>query len=238
MKDLLEKLAAYGPRCIEDLIAILSGPKTFLRGIGPSDAEALPRALAFLAFCVSIGFLLELPFESAQKDWWSTFGLLLVLSGVAALITAAIIKCGFAAMRGKATLHYHFLLASYVTAPAFMIQPLMNGASKGIVKKYQPDLYALFETYVNASLTGISTLEVERFFPLFRSGSVLLAFAVLALNHIMLTAWIVICWGAYKDINHVTRIRSLLAGLVSFFPALLLYWIFAQLQQALGIRLY
>lgn len=202
MKDLLEKILAYLPGYILDLARILSGPKQFVAERNKGTEGDLVKAFTFFGVSLSIFFILQGGFV-APKDFLDNA----IKDGILYLIFIAIfsviIQVCWRIVGGKAE-YQRFLITSAYYVGVFSIGLALGSlVFVGILRLLFPDAYTWFVNFLHApSLEAAYNPDPSV------SVGILLAFmAFLALMFLTLV-WEFIGWGAYREINQLSRIRS------------------------------
>ncbi len=144
----------------------------------------------------------------------------------------------FRAVGGKGTFGNHLLITLYVSGPAYIIWAIRAAASKGMVLTNEPDLYPVFKEYMQAQIGFGDLSENDRFDPLFKSIPVLAAILFSQLIAVAITGWMIICWGAYRHVNDVTKPRSVLAFILACIVLVPVYHGLVFAQRALGVIIF
>jgi len=238
MKEILDSFAAYVPRFLNELMGIFSGPKSFFRQLDINASDSLTNALIFYVLCLGLSFFLELPFITTAKELWIMFVVTLILFTIGSLLIAATYKISFRVVGGKGTFYKHFLLTLYVSGPAYIIFAFIAAASKGIVLSGAPDLYPLFKQFMDTSMSSAGSPDIDEFGILFESIPTLTAIILGQLIWIVMIVWIVICWGAYRYINDISKFRSVMAFIVLCVLQTPVYYLLIYAQRGLGVNLF
>lgn len=237
MKDLLERALRYGPEWIRDLISLLSGPKTFLMQLDPTGDGTRNRALLFWLGAALVVFMSELPFSSRDGDLWLTFIQATVFHLLTAVILAGLVKISFAIVGGKAAFLPVFVFSLFISGVCRVIWASGIPISKAIVRLDAPDLYPRFETAMNEMMSGRLNVALERFITS-GSSTILVALVVAVAVSALAFIWIVVAWGAYRQLNGVTRRRSFAAFVLLVLLQLPVAMLLSLAQRGLGITLF
>ena len=239
MNKLLEGLTNYGSRFLIEVMGMLAGPKRFLQRLDFDASQTLTQGLIFYVLCLGVYFVLELPFVTTAKEIWIEFVTLVVLFVIGTLLISVTYKVSFRAVGGSGVFRDHLLVTMYISGPVYIFSSFLAAASKGIVLTNDPDLYPLFTQLMNDSLSmSYDPLEMDRLRPIFDSGPGLAAYLLTQLVFIGGTVWIIVCWGAYRHINNVTKLRSIFAFVVFLILSVPIGYILVMVQLGLGVNLF
>src|SRR5215470_3178417 len=202
MKDLLEKILSYLPGYILDLARILSGPKKFVAERNKGDEGDLVKAFTFLGVSLSIFFILQGGFIAAQKFLTNA-----IMDGILYLlfiaIFSAIIQLCWKIVGGKAEYQRFLITSSYYVGVLSIGFALGSLFFIGILRMFFPDAYTWFVKFIAAP----SLRDAYNPDPSVSIGILLAFMAFLAV--IFLTfVWALIGWGAYRELNQLSRFRS------------------------------
>ncbi len=234
-KVILNVITTNGPRFLNDLTGLLSGPKTFLRGQDLTTSDSVNWAVTFYILSITASFCIELPFVNTSKELSILFSARVVLFIVGTLIFSGITKLSFLLFGGKGSLFSHFVVTLYISGPASIFLSMGLAASNGVVLYNDPDLYPLFKEFRVWSIMGIDFSNLDRFFPILENISTIIAFILFFIVILLLCIWTVICWGGYRCINGTTKRRSFGAFVLLSVLSLPVSYILISAQQGLGI---
>jgi Yip1 domain len=237
MKEFLEALAAYGPKFFDDFIGIISGPKRFLRGVDSAKPNSMTQAVNFYVLCLLVAFVMELPFLSTGKQPWSLFPVEVALYLMGTVIIAATFRFLFRLVGGSGSFRDHLVLTLYISGPMYLWGSLGAATTKGIVLVNQPGLYPLFKQYMDETLT-FGALSEPHYDALFDQPSVMIAILLSWCLLMSTSIWLLLCWGAYRFLNHVTRFRSFIAVVLAIAISIPLGYALVAAQRGLGLNLF
>ena len=238
MKELFERIIGYGPSSLAELAELISAPKRFLMQLELGSPEIVARALAFSISCLAMAFILRLPFVNGAKELWIVFALLIVVFFVTVLLAAAICTFSFSVVRGNGSFRDHLIATLYIYSPLSVLLSFIAAASKGIVLSEAFDLYPLFKEFMEYSMLGKSGFfdsNFDKFIPIVESRPVLVAIWLYVSALVFSYIWQIICWGGYRHINRVSRLKSFFAGIVALFLGLPISYVILFSGRGLGI---
>jgi hypothetical protein len=213
MKDLFEWILQLGPTYLKDLLGLIQQPKRFAVGRATTHPLPIRDALAFLTISfllswiikVSVGLSspLQLPIE-VLKD--GVFVLGEVLAYGAAICLA------WRAVQGRAELETFFVVIFYYSGIFLMLRTAWFLFVTGIWRAFDPTLHA---EMLKAACTGaMQPFLQEKAGQIFQSPAIApLLFAILA-GMAALAAWVFAGWGAYREVNRLSRPRSAMAAMI------------------------
>jgi hypothetical protein len=237
MKEIIERALHYGPEWIRDLINLVSGPKTFLAQLDLTEESTRNRALLFWLGAGIVVFMSELPFSSQHDDVWMSFLQTTIFHLLAAVILAGLVKVGFALVGGKASFMAMFVLSLFISGVSRVIWASGIPVSKAIVRLDEPDQYAAFEAATNDMMSMRVDAALQQFTAI-GSPTILVALFVSVAVSLAAFIWLIVAWGAYRQINEVTKRRSFFAFITVVLLQIPLASLMALAQRGLGITLF
>jgi len=209
MKDLLEKILAYLPGYILDLARILSGPKQFVAERNKGDEGDLVKAFTFLGVSLSIFFILQGGFVAVQKFLTNA-----IMDGILYLlfiaIFSAIIQLCWKIVGGKAEYQRFLITSSYYVGVLSIGFALGSLFFIGILRMLFPDAYTWFVKFIQAPSVPAALNQDPSV-----SIGILLAFITFVAVMFLTFVWALIGWGAYRELNQLSRPRSFMALLLT-----------------------
>lgn len=209
MKELVEPVLRQLPTYLFQLF--VRPKRSILAWVGESQGD-LTRPLVFVCVTVGIGVLLQLPSLSKQPDVMTLIAGLAAFKVVAITLVGATIHGLFVLLRGKASFKETLSVYIYLISPLYLMLALLLVVSLGIVQAYDPALAA--ELRLDPLLFSAHPERAQAF----ESSAPGLGLAyrlVPVANLIVITAWCVACWGAFRLIHALPRWRSSIAGMLS-----------------------
>jgi hypothetical protein len=229
MKDLFEQILKYLPHYLTEFGAAFSGPKSFIATKVSADAsDAFGEALLFLGISLTLVLLMYAPLQPAGKDFWS-FAIPYYVSYVIEIPLAAMaIRAAWWIVGGRASARPFFIAYAYYVGVASVLMGAIDLVGYGFFKTFDPQLY---QEYSNAAIQKPQSMEdwVQSHADLLhryaQSYVTLTAAVISGLGNLIVIIWGIIGWGAYRQLNGLSKLRSLVALIISwvlFIPVVLI----------------
>jgi TIR domain/Yip1 domain len=210
----LKNLPSYFP----DMARLVTRPKTSILQWTRDPNGILSRALVFVALSVAIGFLFQLPQLTKEQAFSSIAAGMAMFKVLAIVSMAGFIHLSFLAVRGRATFVSTLSAYLYVCSPLYLALVVLETASIGVLRTYDPAVADAARLGGPASL--YSSAEQVRLFSANAPG-LSNTYAILVLAMLLITpAWFVACWGALRELHGVPRWRSIVVGVATLGAAL------------------
>jgi hypothetical protein len=226
MKDLLEKLLGLIPAYFDDLLPLISGPKRFIAGRLSSDQPAMQKALIFLAVSFLISWVLKIPLSRGdpllELGAGGAFVLIYVLAYGCALYLA------WRTAGGRAEIQKFLPIYFYYAGVLKLLMTITYLGTMGTMRAADPALYK--EIYDAAYGGNIVAFLMRNSGRLLASPGYRLSLWVQCMGYGAMLIWFVVGWGAYRELNQLSKIRSITAGLLFFvycFPVAALTFLIA-----------
>lgn len=211
MKELLEKILLYLPQFLSDCGAIIAGPKTFvLKKVKSEKLSKSKEYFLFLALSVAVITIISMLYP-IQNEIYTTLARNLVLVFVGFAGYSLAVRGAFWIVGGRAPYETFFAVYTYISSPMLLICCIFGLVSNGIFRFLDPDAY---DALSKASSLGARNQIISD------SSAANIFYICVAIGFGLIFLWSYVCWGAFREINHVSRTRS--------FVAFVLAWIFAQ----------
>lgn len=219
MKEILERILKQLPSFLPDLGRLLTGPKRAIVAWVEEAKGDLSRPLVFVGVAIGVGFVLQLPLLKKEHEFMATAASMGLFKLVALLAFASIIHLLFRIVGGRAAFSSSFAAYLYLASPLYMALVLLDMASQGVVRAFDPTLAGA--TRIDP-LYFVSHPERAREFAA-AAPQLALAFGVLTYAKLFaVLGWFTACWGAFRQLHGVKRWRSGVAGAAAV-PAFALY---------------
>jgi hypothetical protein len=210
MKDLVEKILAYLPNFLTDFIAVFSRPKSTIRNKNTQAEENFAPSLIFLTISVCISVVMTSAFRPPGADIWSTLAVQTVIVVLLSILLAASLRLSWFIVGGKANFISFFVTYAYFGGIGSVIFTLFVVLSQSVFKVFDSDLYRLVQ---ESKLNNQPTPDVSDSIAAMTSGGIVI------FGYLFLSLWGIVSWGAYRELNNLSKTRSLLAfflfGLIS-----------------------
>lgn len=203
MKDLIDKLLAAIPAYVRQFIALLSGPKRFVEGLDFESDTALEQALTFLAVTFALAFIVQVPLMPEKQNKEIFFGVSAVAAALSFVLSALILLASWRVVGGKLSWRKFAISSCYFSAISSLILLVAVLVAIGVLKLVDPaDAAKIFGG------TPIDPAEVTNW-------TALIVFeAIGVLGYLAAYVWVFAVWGAYRDLNQVSRLRSGIAFVI------------------------
>jgi len=198
MKDLLEKILSYLPVYIPDLMRLLGGPKKFVAERNKGSEGDVAKAFAFLGVSLSIFFILQGSLVAANVFLTNAivYGVLYLLF---VGIFSGIIQLCWKIVGGKAMYQRFLVISSYYVGVFSLGLAVGSLFFIGILRLFSPDAYAWFVKFIAApSLQNAYNPD----------PGIAVAFMAFLFVAFLTLVWEFIGWGAYRELNQLSRFRS------------------------------
>ncbi len=209
MKDLVEVLWRSLTQYIPVLVAMSSAPKTTIVALVTPEENRLGKALAFVGLTVTLGFLLQAPLAADAARFTSAAGSMVAFKILAILLGAAIIMAAFRLVGGAAGFEVNLSAYLYLIGPLYLAGIVLLIMTGGALTTY--DRAAAATWYASGVLPDAVIDELIRERPALAAAILLFILAQI----LILFVWPLICWGAFRTLNRVSRLRSGLAYLIA-----------------------
>jgi hypothetical protein len=214
MKELIGKLLAALPLYSRQMTALLLNPKKFILEQELESDSALQQALTFLAVSFGIAFIAQIPFIHGGQDKELVFGFLAIVSALTFVLNVALLIFSWKIVGGRLAWKKMLVATCYFSSVSTLLSLAFCLLGEGCFKLLDPVLYQ----QVLSGITFPDTGEI------FHSAGyvILLIFNGVACCAVYL--WIVLIWGAYRQLMQLNKLRSAIALFVFtvFSPFLLL----------------
>jgi hypothetical protein len=208
MKDLLEFLWRSLSRYVPQLSAMVIAPKsTILTAIAREDR--FEAALTFTAVTVALAFLLQAPLAAGTIELTTVVGSMVAVKLVGILMGAAVIVFAFRIAGGRVAFEATLCAYMYMICPLYLGLVLLMTMIGGVVAEQDAEAARLFFRTGEIPEEVVAAV-LER--SLWR-GAALVLFMLLMIAVVF--GWPLVCWGAFRIINGVSRLRSALAYAVA-----------------------
>src|SRR5438876_5918373 len=139
MKDLLEKILAYLPSYIGDLVQLVIRPKRFIAERNTGQEGDLLKALTFLGISLSIGFILQAPLLP-EKNFWTDAGSNGIAFLLATTIFSGVLSISWRIVGAKLDFQRILITLSYYAAAIALGLVVMSLCQLGILRIFDPQL--------------------------------------------------------------------------------------------------
>jgi len=205
VKDLLEKLVTLVPKYVGDVIRLTSGPKQFLMERVSTGEARWADGLIFLAISFVLAFLIGLPLARADADP------MLDLASEGVFVLLYVVLYGYAVylswrVLGKvAPIQQFFVIHFYV---AGILKLLLTAAFIAVVGVLRVGDPAMNEEMLREVAAGHMLWWTTNAPRLLASPAMRIAMCVLLVGVAGMFGWTIAAWGAYRQLNGFSKVRS------------------------------
>ena len=213
MKDLLEKIFQLGPKYLNDFLGLVQQPKRFAVAHATTHPLPIEDALVFLTISYLLGWIIKVSFSrSSPVQLGVEFGEegAVVLGEI--LAYGAAICLAWRAVQGRATLPTFFVVHFYYSGIFLMIMALWFLFLMGICRAFDPALYAgVLKAACGGAMQSFVEQEADQ---IFQSPAIVPMLLAIFAGMAALTTWCFAGWGAYREVNRLSRFRSAIAAMI------------------------
>lgn len=205
MQDMLTSILKYIPAFLDEFIALVSGPKRFIaRKNSQSIDNNFVNALAFLGISMILLFLLRAPLF--HEDAFIPNVVSAIVSALLiVVIYSAVFRLSWRIVGGAAPLKSFMITYAYYCGVLLVIIVLFMTIGEGVFKTTSPEVYAMAvsanpeQAFTDA---GIDPFDDDGF---------LASQLILYLGIWIAGIWTWVGWGAYRELNGLTKTKSIIA---------------------------
>jgi hypothetical protein len=207
MKDLLEKILGYGPTYLSVFGAVFAGPKNFIAQRRSNADQEWRDALLFLAISTALLAVMTILLQPAGKDVWNVVAGTAATCFLAVALGGASLRISWWLVGGRATAQSFFITYSYTFGVIVIILAAFQVLGVGIFKLLDHDLYArVVEANANHQSAPPDVAESTVFW---------VVMAINVAGFLIGSLWGFIAWGAYRQLNGLSKARSFVALMIS-----------------------
>lgn len=227
MKELMEKILTYLPRYLMEFGSLVSEPKRFMAQKNTTEEDTFVQSLLFLGISLVLVVIMTAPLLPPGKDLWAHLGTQAVGCAVAVSLVAVALRIAWRLVGGKATVRSFVVTYAYFFGVMSLVFTVFQLLGEGVFKVLAPDLYG---QVIQAKLNKQPTPDLSD------SSVPLISSVVLVAGFFALSVWGLVAWGAYRELNGLTKRRSfvalMIAGLLGWPIAAVMFFI----QSAMMVR--
>jgi len=206
MRDSLEKIVSYLPVYIPDLVQIVSGPKQFVAERNRENKADIVKAFTFFGVSLSIFFILQSGFNVPGKDFWTNAAIHGILYLLFVVLFSAVLRLSWKIVGGKADYQRFLITSSYYMGVLLMGMATATLCFIAILRLFYPDSNAWLAKFVADPNLRRAYNPDPRI-----SRGILVAFTAFLAVAISTFVWGFVGWGAYRELNQLSRSRSCMA---------------------------
>lgn len=197
MKDLIDKLLAALPRYVRQLIELLLRPKQFVADADLESDTAIQEALTFLAVSFGVAFIGQLPFLPEKQNKEVMFGVFAIHSALGFILSIIVLGVAWRMAGGKLPWKKFIVPSCYFSGISTLLSLAVLLLAAGTFYVIDPVLcWQVFGGNVAEPFDLLNSTGFRVFWIIFGAG-ILLVFG-----------WVFWIWGAYRELNQVSKARS------------------------------
>jgi hypothetical protein len=210
MQDFLKELAAAIPAYFEDLVLLVSGPKRFAADRIAKHHHPLKKSLIFLCISFLIVSVLLLPL--GPSDPWPLIGSAAIFTLFYTFAYAAVMHVAWRLVGGVASFRKVLPIYLYFAGVLELLMVITFLATAGAMKAVDP---ATYKELIDAIQGGNYFLFLnENMDRLLASRALRVGMPIELLCYCAILIWFIAGWGAYRQLHGVSRLRSVIAGIL------------------------
>jgi hypothetical protein len=211
MKDLLEQIFKHLPTYAPDLVRLIGRPKATIAELAAGTPDDLTRASIFVGVSVAIGFALQAPTLAKEHDFLTVAGGMIAFKIVCILAFSAVIFVIMRLLGGSGDYPRTLTAHLYLISPLYLTGIVLELMARGVVRSYDEDIAT--RLLRNRALLTPGQPEFETFVQ--AAPGLSLAYSALNVASVaLLFGWGIACWGAFRRIHLISRLRSAIAGVL------------------------
>ncbi len=205
MAEIAIRFVRYFPQYLREFGSLLSAPKLFMARKELHTTRSFHDSLHFLILSIVITVVARAPLLPSGDSIWVFFGSQAVVCLMSVVLFALSLRLSWRIVGGTATFRSFFVAYAYFFGVIIVSAVFVMLISEGVFKILEPDLHNKIRS---AMIQGTQLPAIH--------GSVIyISLAVLAIGEVALAGWYIIGWGAYRQLNGLSKRRSLAAFLIS-----------------------
>ena len=210
-------ISRYLSQYISDFESLLKGPKRFMASKNTRVEETFRESLVFLAVSSFLVILLTIsPIFLSQVEIWiylfrEAVHILLLVS-----LYAVALRVAWRIVGGRATFRSMLLTYAYFYSVISVIVVLFHSIALGFLRFFDSQLYDRLLMEFQKENSGIrSHIEIINQNPEWLNNSILIiASFIFMVGPLLGSVWIILTWGAYRELNGLSKCRSFFAMMI------------------------
>ena len=208
MGKLIDAVVIYLPRYLADFGSLFLGPKRFIAQKNTRAKDTFGESLVFLVVSQFLTVVMTAPLARPGIS----LSVRLMASAVVALLGTALsaiaLRFAWRLVGGRATVRSFFVTYAYFASVIAVVLTLFLLLGEGVFKVLAPEIYALV---IYATVNGRPIPQEA-----FKDQIIVVAIvSIYVVGFLFVTVWSLVAWGAYRELNALGRVRSLLALMIT-----------------------
>lgn len=208
MRELIGKVLAYLPKYIEVFGSLLAGPKRFIAKENSNADQTLDRSLIFLGISLVLVVVMQTRIRPSEYDFWTHLGLMAILCLAAVSLASVALRVSWWIVGGKTGIRSFFVTYSYFYSVVVVLITFSQLVSSGFLRVFDPDLYTEIHLSKGQERNQIFTDALADGVTLW------VTILIFVVGFVCVSIWGLICWGAYRELNNLSKFRSFCASMI------------------------
>ena len=205
----------YLPRYLTDFGSLALRPKRFIANRNPKADDTYHGSLVFLGVSVFLFVVMTVPLRPTEVDFHLYLGGQIATSLLAVSLYAIALRLAWRLVGGKATVRSFFATYAYFFGVISIITTLFLLIGEGILKIFEPEIYAKIRSLQRETEQVLLPLETLRKIPGFIDSSIpAISVGILAAGYCVSGVWLLLAWGAFRQLNGSSKLRSFIAMMI------------------------
>jgi len=207
MKEILEKTLSYLPQYFSDCGSIIVGPKTFvLNKVASEKLFESKEYFLFLAPTVAIITIVSMLYP-VHDEIYTELAKNFVLIFIDFVGYSFAVRGAFWLAGGRAPYEKFFAAYTYIASPMLLVNYLIALISNGLFRLLDPKAYDALPKA--GSLAARSQIISD-------SAAAYVVYTFSAIDFCLIVLWSYMCWGAFREINHLSKARPAVAFVIGW----------------------
>jgi hypothetical protein len=205
MKDILEFILKYVPAYLNEFIAVAVSPWQFMATRNRENINHnLTNALAFLGITLCFVWLLQAPLIN-KDEFFSRFVSAIIHMLIIVVVFSALLRLCWKIVGGKADFKPFLITYCYFTGVVTFILVIFKLVGSGLIKMNAPEFYRLIMSNDRAQIEALNV---------YADHYVIIGSLVQLGGILVSIIWLAAAWGAYRQLNQLSKTRSVVAYLL------------------------
>jgi hypothetical protein len=203
MKELIDKLIAAIPVYVRQMIELLRNPREFIGQIDLESDDAVKEALTFLAISFGLAFIAQIPLLPEKQNKEVLFGAAAVMAALSFAVSILLLLVSWKVVGGKMTFKKFITVTSYFSGVSTLLLLIFTLLGQGLFSGIDPE--SARQGAAGGYMDPVDLMKSAGY------QAFLLLFAV---GFVVVFIWIFRIWGTYRELNQVSKVRSIIAFVV------------------------
>ena len=213
---MIREILIYLPRYLADFASLVVGPKRFMKNKNASENTRMEdtwrESLRFLAGSLILVVAMTAPLLPPGVNLWLYLGGQGVTWLLAVSLHAIALRLAWRIVGGQSTVRMFFVTYAYFFGVMSVISALFILLSEGVFKVFADKIYARVRELQRETEQIFLPRETLEQIPDFIGSSIpTISFLILIVGFLFITSWGILAWGAYRELNGLSKWRSFIA---------------------------